>query len=428
MQDRTSDIKLNLRLLPPAVLLFGLAYLLSNDRPWLVLTVGLGATWGLGYLWSRQLARALRVEREVDLVWASVGDFVNEVLRLVNDSRLPATWVQVVDRSEMIPEPFNVVASVPGRAPSTRRLNHLCDRRGLFLLGPTTLHTGDPLGVFTVTIADAQANSVMITPPTLPLGHVRVPSGGWGGEQERRRSLIERSISEAGVRPYVAGDSLRRIHWPATARHDELVVRELEATSAGDWWIFADLNGPAQAGAGRDSTLELTVVLAASFAARGLREGRRVGLSLAGPELTWLKPSSASTQRWRVLRTLAAAQAGARSLAELLWLAEPQTAQLATLIVISADPNPAWVAALRQRSEGGSALAALVDPLSFGGSEGLAGVARALDRSRISHVNFSAESLTAAYRPKAAGAPGRRGGSQGRKFLRKGGAGWQAAE
>jgi uncharacterized protein (DUF58 family) len=30
------------------------------------------------------------------------------------------------------------------------------------------------------------------------------------------------------VRPYVAGDSIRRIHWPSTARAGELMTRELE--------------------------------------------------------------------------------------------------------------------------------------------------------------------------------------------------------
>ena len=143
------------------------------------------------------------------------------------------------------------------------------------------------------------------------------------GKERRHRGIIERNISDAGVRPYVPGDSMRRIHWTASAHFDTLIVRQLEAVASRDWWIFADLEGKVQAGSGQHSTLELTIVLAASLAVHGLKERRRVGLVLAGPKPVFLQPSADLAQRWRILRTLAMAEAGELSLAELILTHQP---------------------------------------------------------------------------------------------------------
>ena len=104
------------------------------------------------------------------------------------------------------------------------------------------------------------------------------------------RGYIARNISDAGLRNYVAGDSLKRIHWRASAHVDNLIVRQLETATSRDWWIFVDLDNISQAGIGDHSTLELSIVLAASLALRGLREYRKVGLALAGPHFVRLEP------------------------------------------------------------------------------------------------------------------------------------------
>lgn len=426
---RRTSKTLKLWAVPLAALVFAVFYLLSNDRPWLVLSVGLGALWGAAYFWARRLERGLRVEREVDMVWASVGDFIHEILRVVNDGASPASWIEIVDHSERVLEPYNAVVSVPARSPRTRRLNHRCDRRGLFKLGPTTLLSGDPFGIYRVEVQDPRSHSVLITPPVLNVNGVHVPSGGWGDDEERHSSAIHRSVADAGVRPYVPGDSLRRIHWRVTARHDDLVVRRMEAAASGDWWIFLDLESGVQAGEGWDSTLELGVVLAASFAARGLNERRRVGLAFAGPDLVWLEPRSSQKQRWRIMQSLASAQGGHRPLSDLIRLARPESIRAASMIVITPSDKPDWVAALRQRTRRGRALAVLVDRSSFLGRQGLGAVVDPLRRAGTPHVRFGRPTLTTAYaEPRGASASdGNLGDSEARKFVREGSAGWRPA-
>ena len=62
------------------------------------------------------------------------------------------------------------------------------------------------------------------------------------------------------LRPYVVGDDLRRVHWPSTARHDELMVRQDELPWQGRATVLLDVR---RSGHTADS-LELAVSAAAS--------------------------------------------------------------------------------------------------------------------------------------------------------------------
>jgi uncharacterized protein (DUF58 family) len=299
-----------------------------------------------------------------------------------------------VDISATLVAPVRLVSDVDRHAARTRRPSHLARQRGLYALGPTRLRTGDPFGIYTLTIHDQHSSTVLVTPPTLPLTQLRISPGGWAGDRQRRSHGLERNISDAGIREYLPGDSLRRIHWRASAHHDDLMVRQLEAAASGDWWLFVDLEEAVQAGEGQDSTLELSIVLAASLAERGFRERRRVGLVLAGPELVRLEPSSAPSQRWRILRALSMARTGNRSLADLLRVRHlPRSA---TQIVITPASEPGWVASLGHHQMSDT-IAILVDPNDFGGNNSQGRVISALARTSVPYTRISRSLLEEAY-------------------------------
>ena len=62
------------------------------------------------------------------------------------------------------------------------------------------------------------------------------------------------------LRDYVVGDDLRRVHWPSTARHDELMVRQDEMPWQGRATVLLDVRRAAHTAA----SLELAVSAAAS--------------------------------------------------------------------------------------------------------------------------------------------------------------------
>jgi uncharacterized protein (DUF58 family) len=62
------------------------------------------------------------------------------------------------------------------------------------------------------------------------------------------------------LRPYTIGDDLRRVHWPSTARHDELLVRQNELPWQGRTTVLLDVRRSAH----RGESLEVAVSVAAS--------------------------------------------------------------------------------------------------------------------------------------------------------------------
>ena len=398
-------VQLNSRLLPVLVSLLLVMQLAFPYKGWLILLTGLVGVWLIGYAWTRSLARGLQLNREMRFGWAQVGDRLEERFKLTNTGWAPGLWVEIVDRSTMPGYRPGRVTGIGSRAENQWKTQGVCARRGLFTLGPTTLHTGDPFGLFTVSLPYPDSVTLTVTPPIVPLPTIEVAPGGRVGEGHPHPDAMEHTISAAGVRAYVPGDSLNRIHWPTSARHNSLFVRLFDSTPAGDWWIILDMDRQVQAGQGQHSTEEHSVILAASLADRGLRWGRAVGLVAHGQELAWLPPQEHDIQRQRILQALALLNPGPCSLAEILTRARPSFGRIASLIVITAAVDGAWVEALTPLLQrGGVATVLLLDPVSFGGSGDISGVLALLTDLGVARHVITRDLLD---RPEAR--PGQRG-------------------
>ena len=111
-------------------------------------------------------------------------------------------------------------------------------------------------------------------PVALPAG---LRSGAPAGEP--RSAVRVGADIVRGVRDYQVGDAPRLVHWPASARRGELVVKELEEPERPRLAVVVDLRGPQLAA-------EEAAARAAGLAGAALRDGVRVTLltaEAAGP-------------------------------------------------------------------------------------------------------------------------------------------------
>ena len=97
--------------------------------------------------------------------------------------------------------------------------------------------------------------------------------GAWG-EGAPRPAAVGDVVR--GVRDYVPGDPVRRVHWPSSARHGDLVVKEVEEPGAPRLVVALDLGGGGAAG-------EAAAGRAAWYAYEALRRGYEVVLATAEP-------------------------------------------------------------------------------------------------------------------------------------------------
>ncbi|MFQ5944672.1 MAG: DUF58 domain-containing protein [Anaerolineae bacterium] len=338
-------IRLRARVLPPLVAVLAILQLVAPYRGWTILLVGLGGAWIIAYLWARSLARGLGLQRETRFGWQQVGDQMLERFTLANEEWAPASWVELLDRSTLPDHPGHRVTSVSGYHSIRWHESLVCNRRGVFTLGPTDLRTADPFSIYSVRRHEAATSTLVVMPPILPLPQIEVAPGGRVGEARTRAPALEHSVSAGQVREHMPGDSIRRIHWPTSARKDDLYIRLFDTAPTGDWWIVLDLDRRVQAGEGMDSTEEHGVILSASLMDRGLRSGRAVGLTTTDQEdrLAWIRPGSGEAHRWKLLHALALAGPGTTSLSELLKRVRPSLARPASLIVITPDGAGRWV-------------------------------------------------------------------------------------
>jgi len=392
-------IHLKSRLLPVLVAILILLQILAPYDGWLILLAGLGGAWLSGYLWVRVLAKNLSIHREMRFGWAQVGDRLEERFTLSNHNWVPALWVEVIDHTSMPDYRVSRATGVGGSSTNRWITQGVCNQRGLFTLGPTSLRSGDPLGIYSLEINDPKSANLMITPPIVPLPSIEVAPGGRSGEGRPKPDAPEQTVSTSGVRQYVAGDSLRWIHWRTTARRDELYVRLFEGTPAGDWWIVLDMDQSVQVGEGQNATQEHGIILAASLADRGLRTQRSVGLVANSQNLVWLPPKQSDAQRWEILRALALAEPGDRSLRDLLAGIKPSLGKDASLILITPNMSGKWLEALLPLYWIGVVpTVLLLDPVSFGGTDRVGDILPSLVDLGIAHYVIPREFLD---RPEA---------------------------
>jgi uncharacterized protein (DUF58 family) len=341
-----STLRLNTRLLPTLVIALVIMQLVDPSRVWTVLLVGLGGLWLISFVWAWHLSKHLSILREMRYGWVQVGDMLEERFTLKNTGALPATWVEIEDRSTLPGYDASLATGVDSSGKNQWRRKGVCERRGLYQLGNTSLNTGDPFGIYSVTITDPSKATLMVMPPVVPLPDLEIAPGGYSGEGRPLPDAPERTVSASSVREYVPGDSLRLVHWKTTARRAKPYVRLFDGTPAGDWWILLDLQAASQVGSGGDSTEELGVILAASLADRGLRANRGVGLVLNAQRLDWLPAHAGSGQRWEILRRLALVSPGERPLGDVLEHIRPNLGQNTSLLIITPTRNTDWFIAL----------------------------------------------------------------------------------
>ncbi len=339
----TSQMRFKAPLLFP--LLAVLLWLQWNDpsRIWTILLATLCGLWLLAWLWARSIYRNTRITREMRFGWAQVGDRLEERFSIQNRGLFPLLSAEIEDHSSMPGYRAGRVTSVGAQDVTEWTTQGTCTRRGVYLLGGTSLHSADPFGLYSVSVHDPAQTTLMVMPPVLALPQIEITPGGYLGEGRPRPRAPEQTVGAAGVRDYHAGDPLRLIHWPTSARQGALFVRTFDGAPSGDWWIVLDLDESSLAGSGADNTEEHAVILAASLADRGLKARQAVGLVINGQPFTWMAPQNSPTQRWQILRALALAQPGKTPLAHLLEQVRPQIGQRASLMVISASRQADWL-------------------------------------------------------------------------------------
>lgn len=268
-----------------------------------VLAGGIVAVVGLGVIWPWLSLRGLTGTLAFERARTAEGEGVG--VRLTLRNRLPwAAWgLAVRGGFGEGAQPAAAFPSTPGRRSAVCRWNFTPSRRGVYPLDAPRLTTGFPFGLWENSRQLAVETSLVVWPKTFPVGPVPPVSGARQGEGNVSRSKVGTTGDVLGVRPYRRGDSPRRIHWSQSAKHDRLIVCELQSNSRPVIQLVLDADPRVHAGTGANGSREWAIRIVASFAKGWLEAGAQVGLAWTGFEIP---PASGTAQIHKVLDALAA--------------------------------------------------------------------------------------------------------------------------
>ncbi len=143
-------------------------------------------------------------------------------------------------------------------------------RRGIIAVGPLDLTLGDPLGLTQTRLRAAEVSKLVVHPRLIELRPlVAIAGHDPTAEQQPIRSLANSGDEFFALRPYIVGDEIKRVNWRASARADELVVRQEEKPKTGRVTVILDRRREAY----DDEGFERAVSVALSALHSGLRGG-----------------------------------------------------------------------------------------------------------------------------------------------------------
>lgn len=205
--------------------------------------------------------------------------------------------------------------------------------RGIWPVGPLVLRTTDPFGFAQREQEFGERRTVTVVPEVVPLAPLSANIGAAGGTAHTSSSRLGQGSDNLSPRPYASGDSMRRIHWRATAHRGDLMVRQEEQESSPDAVVILDRSARrwARPHLGVDPGFEAAVALCASAALHLAQEGYSVDvLDSAGSVLGTLRGHEDDRDSLLVALAIVAPQGEGRDIAALIGGAPPGPLALIT--------------------------------------------------------------------------------------------------
>lgn len=206
-------------------------------------------------------------------------DSLEVVIRVSNGSFLPKLFLLIEDGFP-VPEPEEKppalsVPYVPPRGQVIVKYKRKAYRRGVYQFSPARVQVWGFLGFFTLERRiDVLNSSLTVLPRTIPMSALSIHNRNstWG-RGEKTFPFYGRSHDFTGIREYQPGHETRFIHWPSTARHGRLMVKEFNEITSHSISVALETFSAANVGEGRETTLEYMIRAAAGLLDRA-HQGR----------------------------------------------------------------------------------------------------------------------------------------------------------
>ncbi len=180
-------------------------------------------------LYVRSRKPRLEVNRRLGSSTVHDGDTTTVTLLLDNVSRRSVSHLTIEDDVNRLGVASFEVAKLKKRESTTATYRVTCRPRGVYRVGPTIVRASDPLGLATLSAGTGPVDRIVVYPAVEELNGFPIIRGQDPAMQASRPEHARRGGEDFyTLREYQRGDDLRRVHWPSSAKTDQLMIRQLE--------------------------------------------------------------------------------------------------------------------------------------------------------------------------------------------------------
>jgi len=335
-----------------------------GSKPLYPVATGLLLVVLVAWAWIRLANRPFDVQRGSGDREHVEGDDVPVVVELRPTGKVLPAGVTLNERVGRLGEQRHALRR-SGRRLSVRYVLEQVPR-GRYAFEDVRAELSDPFALERAILPLPAPGALLVYPRLVQLGSLFSESGS--ASHAGRRLLLRRhtGFELHGVREYEQGESLRRVHWPSTARRGQLMVKELEDAPRDEVVVVLDADAAAVVG----DSFEVQVRAAGSLVDAYVRRGRRALLVVNSERREAQHVHSAAADWRRALELLAAVEpTGGTPLSRLLTEEDSPAVRALELVVVTARIEPALVDRLVQRALSRRKVSVVyVDPASFNGA------------------------------------------------------------
>lgn len=279
------------------------------------------------FIWTLLAVIKIDVIRKSRFYRQNVGEYFEENFVINNNLPTWRFWLEIKNFSNL--EGYFVSRVISSLGPNQSRIFNsytLLKSRGAVQLGPISIVSGDPFGLFHSQKEIGNENILLVLPFYEILAKIPLLFGLLMGGNSLRRPSLETTPHAAGIREYYPGDPLNRIHWPSSMKRNQIMVKEFDQDPQASVWIYLDAQKKVNYSKNVErvndpnekpwmlkkrseyqlpcDSFEYAVSIAASLADYFIKQKRSVGFSCSGKNIEILSSDKGERQLSKILEIL----------------------------------------------------------------------------------------------------------------------------
>ena len=264
---------------------FLLCALSMGNRTYLLISIIIALAWVFSWASVQLAEKSVRVQNALSGLKVNRGEVVSMEISVSHQSPLPIAPVALRMRATSNTPAGTIHLTQLGKRRQRVVHKFAADHVGAMFPGVDSYVVSDVFGFFKREHQpDMTGQELLVLPVPFDVEPLTFAAGDMGVETMKR--AMEDPSSPSDIRAWQQGDPLKRIHWKASARKRELMVRQFEEPALPDALVLLDTSPPhltdGYAEEKRPYLKDALLETAASVVACQIRQDNPVRLPLVG--------------------------------------------------------------------------------------------------------------------------------------------------